>query len=170
MSITLLGFACSSTEKHRASITKLATAWETTTASLSDFKQKIGDEVPHWQSMFDGMYTDSATLKKLSPDVLTKMDALKQECTGHGTIYKNLDQQAAAFLVDWQAQTTTVDALKTGLESGKLSDEQLAQIQPLYEKIEVANKNLESWKQEVQTTKDQCFETCRQYAQLAKTN
>lgn len=168
--LVLLVFSCSSAEKHRVSITKLATTWETTTVSLTDFKQKIRDEVPHWQSMFEGMYADSSNAKKLSPAVLTQMDALKQQCLGHGTIYKNLEQQVNAFAVDWQAQTEIVNHLKTSLEAGKLSDAQVTQIQPLYQKIEATNKNLESWKQEMQHTKDACFETCRQYAQLAKTN
>ncbi len=168
VSSTLLIIACNSAEKHRASVTKLSAGWDSANEKLVSFEATIADEVTHWQSMYDGMYVGEAAEAKLLPAVRAQADSLKAKCQGHGTTHRAIQQEVNVFIESWKKQASDVMEIEEGLKKRAISAEQIAKMEGLFRTVADANTKLAAWQKQMQATKDECFETCSQYANLVQ--
>lgn len=164
----ILLIACNNVEKHRDTITKLVAGWEDTNGKLATFAETISDEVAHWQSLYDGMHMDKALKFNLSAEIRTEANQLKKQCQGHGDMHRAIQQEVSTFLQSWLVQYNDIKALKEGLKKGRISDELIHKMEDLFSSVKIANVKLAAWQKQMQATKDECFETYRQYANLVQ--
>jgi hypothetical protein len=146
----VLLMACNSVEKHRESINTLAADWDTTTASVMEFAGTLQGEQAAFQQNLSSMVVSEDAMGKMKED---KKMMLMDAFTGlqsSGSAYAGISNELNTFVAEWQEKSNEVNALKEGLESGKLAPEAVASISDLSAYVAEAQTQLGTWKEQLE--------------------
>jgi hypothetical protein len=149
----VLLMACNSVEKHREAINTLAADWDTTTASVMEFAGTLQGEQAAFQQNLSSMVVSEDAMGKLKEDKKTMlMDAFNGLQTSGGA-FAGISNELNGFVAEWTEKSNEVNALKEGLESGKLSPEAVASISSLTTYVAEAQTKVGTWKEQLEAAK-----------------
>lgn len=142
--------ACNSVEKHRESINTLAADWDTATASVMEFAGTLQGEQAAFQQNLSTMVVSEDAMGKMKEDKKTMLMDAFTGLKSSGGAYAGISNELNTFVAEWTEKSNEVNALKEGLESGKLAPEAVASISDLTAYVAQAQTQLGTWKEQLE--------------------
>ena len=140
-------FSCkNNVDTYRAGIEELASNWNATTASVTEFGSSVQAAAAAQTEKVGSMVIDEAIFSKLAPEAQAQFAEAKAAAEGTNSGYGSILSEVGSFVSDWTAKGAQVTALTDGLTSGKLEGDIATQISDLTGMISDATGKLDSWK------------------------
>lgn len=145
--------ACKNVEQFRAPIEALSADWEKATTAVTEVGSMIGATQTSLAAIKDSFMVDPMKAAKLKPEVTDSLNSLKLAYTTQVDGLMGLASEVTSFAGSWQQMSTKLTALKTGLASGKLDGDVMAQVNELKNAAMDAATKAEAWKTKLNAAK-----------------
>ena len=143
--LPVLVFACKGVEQYRASIEGLATAWDSTTADITEYSSTLGADLSSFSQAATAMTLGEDVMKNLKPEEAEQWKGAQSAFMQAMQAYVPLRTQVGDFLKSWGEKAAEVQALKDGLANGKLEGDIPGQVASLTETMTNARGTLAEW-------------------------
>lgn len=165
--VFLLGFTlgCTNVEQHREAIESLSANWDTMTQEVTNFSTEVTQEIANWQGELNNM----RLAEGIQPDqgLMVQLDSLKSVGQKQGVAFKEIQGEVSTFVTAWETQTADVNALKSGLDNGKIAPELIAKIDSLNTSLIEAATTLENWELKLNETRNLNSNLSQKFSNLA---
>ncbi|MFQ5446816.1 MAG: hypothetical protein ACE5FF_07775 [Saprospiraceae bacterium] len=150
MALAMVFAACSNSAKFTDSINELASKWDATTAAVTEFSQTMKDAQSAWVETSNTMQVAPETMANWDETTKNKYNELQAAAQTNTTNLGSIASELEEFMVQWSEQNNTMQDLKDGLASGKLSGDTEAKIAELTSAANNAATMLDGWKTKYQ--------------------
>lgn len=135
-----------SVETYRAGIEELASNWDATTASVTEFAGQVQAAASGQTEKLASMVIEESVFSKLKPEAQAKFNDAKMAAESTTSGYSNILSDLNSFVTDWTANAAQLTTLKDGLAAGKIEGDVAAQIASLTSMVTDGQAKLESFK------------------------
>jgi chromosome segregation ATPase len=137
----------SGVEQYRASIEELSTAWDSTTAAVTEIQSNIGEDLSTISKTASQLRLSDETVAKLSPEQATEWQNAQSNFTQALQAYAPIRTEIGEFTNAWGEETAKLQSLKDGLAAGTLDATATTQINELTTLIAQAKERVSGWKE-----------------------
>ncbi len=152
IALPLLLVSCKGIEQYQTSIDELASNWDSTTTTVTEFSQMVSTDLTQQTQKLAGL-DDMLASATLSPEQTQTLEGAKKAALEALGGYPALQQNINEFVTTWTEKSAAVTALKDGLAAGKIEGDIPAQISELSGLVTTAAENLTTWKGTFETVK-----------------
>lgn len=146
IALPLFVFSCKpGVEAFRAQIEELATNWDNTTKTVTEFATSLTTEISGLTNAASSMTLSEDVLKGLKPEMATEYADATTAFSAATAAYGPIQAELGEFTKMWVEKTATVNALKDGLAAGKIEGDVKMQIADLTALIAQAGEKLAGW-------------------------
>lgn len=137
--------SCSNVAKFKPLIEELSANWDTATASVTDFSTNLQTSQSDWMNTLNTMQLAPESMAKWKDDAKNKYAEIQTSAQASTTNFAGIASELDAFIGDWQAKGTELQALKDGLAAGKLEGDVEGSITNLTSVANEATTKLAEW-------------------------
>ena len=137
--------ACSNVGKYKPMIEELSANWDNTTSSVTDFVNQVTTVQSDMASMNKDLNVDAAVMENWDEATQSQFSQIQSTASTSMKNLSGLSSEVDAFMTSWQEKSQELQALKDGLETGKLEGDVQGKIASLTAAANDASSKLEGW-------------------------
>jgi chromosome segregation ATPase len=136
----------SGVEQYRASIEDLSTAWDSTTAQVTEMQSNIGEDLASFSKSASELRLSDETVAKLKPEQATAWQGAQSNFTQALQAFAPIRTEIGEFTNAWGQEAAKLQALKDGLAAGTLDATATTQVSELTALVAQAKERIAGWK------------------------